>query len=128
MKTTPTITLDGVTRTVYEWARVLNMSPSTIRNRLELGWDPQTALTAPAGRPPVSKHSAEMILNEMTRDQLPGQLASLVPAEYRGKKLGEFLRDNHRDQFDKWFMDVYVRNHLKSLPKHEEPDPLADIP
>ena len=41
------ITLNGVTHTVAEWARVKNMNVGSLKTRLNLGWVPQDALTTP---------------------------------------------------------------------------------
>ena len=39
------ITADGITRTIAEWARENNINPSTIRSRLRAGWEPARAVT-----------------------------------------------------------------------------------
>ncbi len=41
------LTLRGETQTVSEWAAILNISHSTIRRRLHLGWSVERALTTP---------------------------------------------------------------------------------
>lgn len=105
------LTLDGVTRTISEWGRKLGISPMTIKGRIERGWEVQEALIAPEARPSVTKNSAELMLNDMTLEQLPVMLAKAVSPEYDGNKLGEHLRTGHREVFDNWFKNVYCKNH-----------------
>jgi hypothetical protein len=42
------LTVDGVTKTIPQWAAALGVSRGTIRERLERGWDAKTAVTTPA--------------------------------------------------------------------------------
>jgi hypothetical protein len=44
------ITIDGVTRTTRDWARVYGVYPSTLWRRLRRGWAPLVALTTPSLR------------------------------------------------------------------------------
>ena len=46
-RTCRTITLDGETHTVSEWAHITGLSKSTIKNRLDQGWSAARALTEP---------------------------------------------------------------------------------
>ncbi len=117
--TIKSLTIDGVTKGVSEWAKDVGMSPTTLHGRLQRGWDPEEAIRAPAGRPTVSKNDAELALNDMTRDQLPSQLAKLIPVNYRGTKCGEVIRSSFRKEFDNWFNKVYVPNHERRVCKEK---------
>jgi AraC-like DNA-binding protein len=44
-----TITAFGQTMTLYQWAQETGMSRSTLRSRIEYGWDPERALTEEIG-------------------------------------------------------------------------------
>lgn len=112
------ITIDGVTRSLPEWAKILGESPTLIHKRLEAGWSEEEAVSTPAHDPTdpdlrlPTKNDAEMLLNDMTIDQLPSQLASLIPKGYEGKLLGRYLRSNHRAKFGLWFDKIFYPNHL----------------
>ena len=49
------ISLNGITRTVAEWSRLLKVNPFTIYDRLDAGWEPIKALTEPVRKWPT-KH------------------------------------------------------------------------
>lgn len=40
-------TLNGETRMVREWCDILNLTPTTVRTRLLIGWSPEEAITKP---------------------------------------------------------------------------------
>lgn len=42
--------IDGVSRSVAEWTRVLGMSEQTVRGRIQRGWDAVRALTTPVNK------------------------------------------------------------------------------
>ena len=44
-----TITANGETKTIAEWAHLLNISPRSIRLRIEAGWSEEIAVTTPKG-------------------------------------------------------------------------------
>ena len=44
-----TQTVDGQTKTISEWAKKLDIGYSTLRNRLDLGYSDEEALTKPIG-------------------------------------------------------------------------------
>lgn len=112
--TIKTITIDGVTKSIAEWAKTSGISPATIHVRLARGWDPQDAVTVePKLQPDVTKDNAERLLNEMEVDQLPFTLRVLLPSPYRGNQPGAYIRRHHRIKFDHWFDTVYSPNHQK---------------
>lgn len=41
------VTANGVTRTIQQWSEISGIAAATIRNRLELGWDVETAVSEP---------------------------------------------------------------------------------
>jgi len=41
------ITVRGVTKTISEWGRILNISPETLKRRIELGWSEDRILSKP---------------------------------------------------------------------------------
>lgn len=41
------ITIDGVTKTIAQWAKAMNISPLTISNRLQNNWSPKKAVLHP---------------------------------------------------------------------------------
>lgn len=43
------LTLDGVTRSMADWGRLISVEPKTIGWRLHMGWTVEEALTIPAG-------------------------------------------------------------------------------
>lgn len=45
-----TLTIDGVTDTMTNWARKFNIKPTTVFDRLHKGWSEYEALTTPVGR------------------------------------------------------------------------------
>jgi hypothetical protein len=96
------------------WAEETGINPETIRRRMELGWGIERLLTTPAnpmlnGNKTISKNDAELLLNDMKKEQLPPELAQLVQ-HYNGIKLGRYLRNHHRKAFDEWFDSVYSRD------------------
>lgn len=111
--TIKTLTVDGVTKRISEWASDCGISATALHGRLERGWDVADAVSLPADRFVVSKSEAELALNEMNREELPKQLLKVLPEDYRGYKCGEYLRNNFRRQWDHWFLTVYVPNHSK---------------
>lgn len=50
------ITYDGETRTVSQWCRHLGLSEKTVSSRLERGWTPEQAFTAPKHARPNGRH------------------------------------------------------------------------
>jgi len=42
-----TLTYDGKTMTLFEWAKAMKMDPQLVRNRLALGWEPKRIFTQP---------------------------------------------------------------------------------
>ncbi len=50
MRTNRTITVDGATRTIAEWARIVGMNRSAIRHRLESGWSDRDAVFTRSAR------------------------------------------------------------------------------
>jgi hypothetical protein len=54
-----TATLNGVSHTIAEWAEILGIKKTTIKERLKRGWSDEKALTTP-----VRKRSADMRGNE----------------------------------------------------------------
>lgn len=41
------LTINGITRGLVQWARLVNMHPATLKNRLECGWDEVEAVYTP---------------------------------------------------------------------------------
>lgn len=50
-----TLTVNGISRTVTEWAEAFDISPITLRSRLRAGWDVNKALTYPVNARKASK-------------------------------------------------------------------------
>ena len=111
------ITLDGVTKSIYQWSKDTGMSATTIARRLAYGWEPRDAvMTPPDTRQTgaLSKNSVELMLNDMELLQLPEVFQRLIPPGCKSKKLGEYLRINHGKEFDAWYRNVYIKNHPKN--------------
>ena len=108
---TKNLTIDGVTKSVSQWAKDIGMAPTTLHGRLERGWTVEEAMKAPLAKVTVSKSDAEFALNDMTRHQLPSQLEKLIPPEYKGIKYGEYLRNHFRKDWDSWFTNIYAKQH-----------------
>jgi len=49
-RTNTFVTVNGVTRTVSEWSRVVGLAPCTVHERIRRGWDIQEAVTLPSRR------------------------------------------------------------------------------
>lgn len=54
-KNTPVITINGLTRSVSEWAETAGVSYHTFRKRLDLGWSPQDAVSGVRSDKPVHR-------------------------------------------------------------------------
>jgi hypothetical protein len=67
-KATPaqTLTHDGVTLTLVEWAKRTDQSASCLRNRLRLGWSITEALCTP--RRPIANHMMRPQVTERLND------------------------------------------------------------
>lgn len=52
MRKSVKITLNGITRTVAGWSRLLKVNQFTVYDRLDAGWDPERALTEPVRKWP----------------------------------------------------------------------------
>lgn len=67
-KATPaqTLTHDGVTLTLVEWAKLTDQSASCLRNRLRLGWSIAEALHTP--RRPIANHTTRRQVTEPLND------------------------------------------------------------
>jgi hypothetical protein len=63
-------TINGVTKTVTEWAREFRLSISMVRNRIHNGWDPVVALTTPrdANQRMVTFHGETKSASEWARE------------------------------------------------------------
>lgn len=42
------LTVGGLTKTIAEWSKLVDMSPGTLYKRLEEGWPPEKAIAIPA--------------------------------------------------------------------------------
>jgi len=124
-----TITLDGETKTIAEWAKITGISTSGIRTRLMLGWPaekilklPQKFKTTPTSEG-VSKTAAERKLDETPYDQLPDIIRDVIPVSYKKTRYGTYTRRYFPKAFDAWFCQSYcngvpeVRGGLGDVPK-----------
>jgi hypothetical protein len=109
-----TLTLDGVTRSIVDWSSLMGIEADVIRRRIASNWSVQDILTTPVNRPTVSKTDAERALNEMMRNQLPSQLEKLVPKVIKTIRLGTYIREEHRTEFNEWFDKIFVPNHKEA--------------
>jgi len=114
------VEFNGVTHTLAEWGRKLGIRHSTLANRLEAGWTVEAAFLTKTGptfnRNPdkkVTKNDAELLLNETRVENLPSILKAVIPISYEGVRVGSFLRNNHRETFDRWFDTQYYPAHTK---------------
>lgn len=55
MRKSVKITLNGITKTVAEWSRLLKLNPFTIYARIDAGWEPERALIEPVRKWPSQK-------------------------------------------------------------------------
>lgn len=108
-----TLTLDGLTYSIAEWADKTGLKQSVIYNRLAKGWSAEEALTTQTGRPSATKDDAKHALNDMERNQLPAQLEKLIQPGAVTHYYGEYFRTNFRKEFNDWYEKVYVPNHTK---------------
>lgn len=63
-------TLNGETLCMEDWAKRLDMNSGTLRMRLEAGWNPEQALTAPVrtwSNPPITYDGATKTLTEWSQ-------------------------------------------------------------
>lgn len=105
------ITYKGKTQSSFAWARELGISPTTLKRRLMNDWKLEDAFQPPPPRGAVTKDEAEQALNDMLFKELPERFKSLVTVSYDGAKYGEWIRTQHRDEFNKWFEKIYLPNH-----------------
>lgn len=102
------ITYKGETLTANQWTRRLKFTNGTVYNRIKRGWTAEEAIETPInlefnGKGRVkTKNDAELFLNETTAEDFPESLKPLIK-ECRAKKLGEFVREHHRQEFNKWY-------------------------
>lgn len=102
------ITYKGKTQTANEWTRELGFTNGTIYNRIKRGWTVEQAIETPInlefnGKGRVkTKNDAELFLNETTAEDFPESLKPLIKGT-RANKLGEFVREHHREAFNKWY-------------------------
>lgn len=116
MSSTPPklIEMDGEIHSIAEWSNIMGVSPTLIYKRLARGWSNENAIKTPPSDPTVklpTKSDAELLLNDMEVNQLPKQLAGIVPENWKGENLGEYIRRHDRNAFDTWFDEVYYKNH-----------------
>jgi hypothetical protein len=98
-----TLTHEGKTLTLNEWAKITGLSRQAIYQRMNTGHPPEVCLGYKPWEKP-SKNEQEMKFNDIPLDQLPNELKKLVEkAGYAGKRYGTFLRSRCRADFDKWF-------------------------
>ena len=124
-----TITLDGETKTIAEWAKITGISPSGIRTRLMLGWPAEKILKLPqkfktdASSDGMNKTCAERNLDETPYDQLPEIIKGVIPVSYKKTRYGTYTRRYHPKVFDAWYGKEYrngmpeVRGGLGDVPK-----------
>lgn len=60
------ITIDGITKTVIQWAKVMNINPNTIISRLHYGWNPQEAVIRSTDHT-ITLHGWSLILKQWAR-------------------------------------------------------------
>lgn len=124
-----TITLNGETKTIAEWAKITGISASGIRTRLMLGWPaekilklPQKFKTSPTSGG-TTKTAAERKLDETPYDQLPDIIKGVIPPEYKNTRYGTYTRRYSPKTFDAWYGKEYcngmpeVRGGLGDVPK-----------
>jgi hypothetical protein len=102
------LTYNGETQTLPEWGRRMGIDKATLYNRVViLGWDAKTALETPVTKVSFNKNQAEMMLNDMTFDQLPKPFQEVLANHATSKKYGQAVRKHHRALFDAWWEAEY---------------------
>lgn len=125
------ITFNGKTATAKEWAAITGIPRGTIENRLgRQGWTIERTLTTPSdknydGSKAISKNSAEMMLNDMTYDELPKAIQRIIKAcGTKAKKYGQASRKADVKAFNKWFDEEYSKT---TPPETDTKPPLCPI-
>ncbi len=119
------LTHDNVTLSIREWADRTGITIAAIHRRLERKWPIAKILTTPNNLAlannsrlslKISKNMAEMWLNDLPRAQVPVALQPFMTPPERNKGggglVGTSIRVLHREEFNKWYDNQYVKGIL----------------
>lgn len=109
------VTYKDKTQPCYAWAKQLGISPTTLKRRLEYGWELADAFVPPTLKGAVSKDEAEQALNDLLWNELPSNLSAMVTGKCQTPRYGTWIREHHRKAFDLWYTTVYLPNHSAAL-------------
>jgi hypothetical protein len=106
------LTLKGETRSLSEWAERTRIPYTILHKRvMNLKWDAEKALTTPPITS-VSKDVASRQLDDMGVAALPKTIKDIVmKSNYYGTQPGRYVRNKHREAFDKWFETEFKPNY-----------------
>ena len=115
-----TLTYEGETLTLKEWAARKGLNASTVTNRLAKGWSMERVFSKPSVmgtntyKNKISKNEAERILDETPYDSLPNIARCVMnksfvdhPDGRREIKYGRKFRSEHLKMFDLWYNETY---------------------
>jgi len=114
------LTYEGETLTVAEWAKRKGLNQSTVTNRLAKGWPAERVLSKVSVMGTntftnkISKNEAERILDETPYEKLPNIAKCVLTKSFidhpdgkREIRYGQKFRAKHIKMFDLWYNETY---------------------
>ncbi len=109
-----TVVFEGKEISISEFSKLSGINPTTIKNRLILGWTPdKIASTRPklhnsmGANGKMSMTDAQRLLDDMPIAAFPEALGAILKAKgYKGRRPGYELRERHRNDFMAWYETI----------------------